>query len=455
MYDATDSAGNSAESVTRTVNVFSCTLGSNEWVWINGDNVVDQAEDYGTKGVSAATNLPGSRRGSVSWVDSQNTLWMFGGSGYDASGLLVGTFNDLWKFDGTNWVWVSGSDTAQLAGDYGDKGVAAATNQPGARWIATTWVDSNDNLWLFGGEGYDSAGSFGYLNDLWKFDGVNWVWVSGSDLVSQNGNHGVVNVAAAANVPGSRYASLSWVDSDDQLWLFGGHGYDADGTLNRLNDLWMFDGENWTWISGSKFAAQSGVYGTKNVAAASNQPGARYSSIGWIDDEGIIWLFGGNGFDSTGFMSTLNDLWKFDGVNWTWVAGSDVFGEVGTYGTKGLAHVDNYPGARSQGLSWLDANGNFWLFGGSGKDGSNTWGRLNDLWKFNGSTWVWIAGDNVVDQSGVYGTSCTGTATNKPGARRLSASWVDSSNNLWLFGGVGFDSTGTRNLLNDLWRFSP
>jgi hypothetical protein len=33
-----------------------------------------------------------------------------------------------------------------------------------------SWVDAAGNLWFFGGDGYDSTGAQGYLNDLWEFE---------------------------------------------------------------------------------------------------------------------------------------------------------------------------------------------------------------------------------------------------------------------------------------------
>jgi hypothetical protein len=34
-----------------------------------------------------------------------------------------------------------------------------------------SWVDSQGELWLFGGQGYDSTSTTGngYLNDLWRY----------------------------------------------------------------------------------------------------------------------------------------------------------------------------------------------------------------------------------------------------------------------------------------------
>ena len=56
---------------------------------------------------------------------------------------------------------MSGSNQANQAGTYGIKGQASSTNVPGARYGAVSWVDSNDDLWLFGGVGYDSVGNLG------------------------------------------------------------------------------------------------------------------------------------------------------------------------------------------------------------------------------------------------------------------------------------------------------
>ena len=70
--------------------------------------------------------------------------------------------------------------------------------------------------------------------------------------------------------------------------------------LDRLNDLWMYDGTNWIWISGNNIINQKGIYGTKGIASSSNIPGARYSSISWIDSNNNLWLFGGIGFATSG-----------------------------------------------------------------------------------------------------------------------------------------------------------
>jgi hypothetical protein len=80
----------------------------------------------------------------------------------------------------------------------------------------------------------------------------------------------------------------------------------------NLNDLWKFDGTDWTWISGSNTVNQPGVYGTQGVAASTNIPGARNSSVSWTDSKGNLWLFGGNINSPSPYDDDFNDLWKFE-----------------------------------------------------------------------------------------------------------------------------------------------
>jgi N-acetylneuraminic acid mutarotase len=425
------------------------------WTWVSGANTSGQNGVYGTQGTGSPSNVPGSRHLGVCWTDRSGNFWLFGGDGQDSTGSF-GLLNDLWKFDGKNWTWVSGANVPGQAGTYGTRGTASPSNAPGARDRSTTWTDRNGNLWLFGGGGRASVGTGGALNDLWKFDGDAWTWVSGANTADQSGAYGTQGTPDPSNVPGGRVEAISWIDSSGNLWLFGATlGYDSAGTLGGLNDLWKFDGSNWTWVSGATIINQPGVYGTLGVASPSNIPGARGGSASWIDKNGNLWLFGGSGLDSTGTGGSLNDLWKFDGNNWTWVGGSNTVNQSGVYGTKGTPSPSNVPGAREGLISWTDPNGNFWLFGGVGFDSTGARDALNDLWKFDGTNWTWIGGANTVSQTGVYGTLGRASPSNVPGARQNAISGIDSSGNLWLFGGDGIDSTGKTDLLNDLWRYTP
>jgi hypothetical protein len=127
--------------------------------------------------------------------------------------------------------------TPDQNGIYGTLGVGSAGNTPGARVGAAIWIDSSGNIWVFGGDGYDSVGNVGALNDLWEYSAGQWTWVAGSNTVGQQGIYGTLGTAAPANIPGARLQASSWLDSTGNFWLFGGDGYDTDG---YLNDLWKY-----------------------------------------------------------------------------------------------------------------------------------------------------------------------------------------------------------------------
>jgi N-acetylneuraminic acid mutarotase len=348
---------------------------------MGGTNVAMVKGTYGTLGMAASGNIPGARIGSAAWTDAAQNLCLFGGEGLDSAG-ANGDLSDLWKFSNGQWTWVNGSNVVNQKGSYGVLGTAASSNAPGARVDAVSWADSRGNLWLFGGLGFDSSGTNGILNDLWKYSGGQWTWVGGSNSDGQKGAYGMQGMASSSNIPGARWNAMSWTDVWGNFWLFGGYGIDSTGKGGFLNDLWKYSNGEWTWAGGSNTVNQKGIYGTQETAASSSFPGARQSAVSWTDMWGNLWLFGGLGIDSSGAFSELNDLWKFSKGQWTWMGGSDIINQQGTYGIKGTAAPGSIPGARYNAASWNDVYGNLWLFSGQGLDSKGTSGELNDLWKY-------------------------------------------------------------------------
>ncbi len=223
---------------------------------------------------------------------------------------------------------------------------------------------------------------------MWKYNISlgEWTWVSGANIVDQNGNYGTKGMAMTTNIPGARQAMVSWTDNSGNFWFFGGYGFPASGAHSYLNDLWKYDvGANqWTWISGTDLTNQAATYGTKGIANANNIPGARQMSVAWKDNVGNFWMFGAWGYIGPPF-GRLNDLWNYNiGTNqWTWIAGVNTVNPIGTYGTLGLASTSNIPGSRRMSVSWADNTGKFWMFGGNGYDAIDSLGLLNDLWKID------------------------------------------------------------------------
>ena len=52
---------------------------------------------------------------------------------------------------------------------------------------------------------------------------------------------------------------------------------------------------------------------------------------------------------------------------WTWISGSNITRQYGVYGEKGIAGIENVPGAREIAVGAYDSlRQEFWLFGGYG-----------------------------------------------------------------------------------------
>ena len=349
---------------------------TSQWAWMGGSNQIgitswSQPGVYGTKGIPAAQNMPGSRDSAASWTDGSGNLWLFGGS----------ASNDLWKFNPSTglWAWMSGSPgNAAQPGIYGTMGVADAANVPGTREDAISWTDSSGNFWLFGGNGYDAGitdpNNVGYLNDLWEFTPATneWTWVGGSNTLpcgdgcGEDGVYGTLGVPAPQNAPGGRQGGAHWTDSSGNLWLFAGLGFAASGPYGYLNDLWEFtpSTKEWTWQGGNIQISTStpncvgpqtypgvypGIYGTLGIAASANIPGSRDGVQSWVDQTGGLWLFGGYGADANGCLGDQDDLWTYQssaGRSSLIAATPVVSPAAGTYTTsQSVTVTDATPGA--------------------------------------------------------------------------------------------------------------
>lgn len=219
--------------------------------------------------------------------------------------------------------------------------------------------------------------------------------------------------------------------------------------------------QDFTWIRGSSSNGSiTGVYGTQGVPSGANDPGTRHGAATWVDTAGNLWLFGGEGFSSVNSYSMLNDLWRYNPATneWTWIRGSNGPNAPGNYGTQTVPSPANEPRAREFAATWVDNQGNFWLFGGDAmvNQATYTLGRLSDLWRYNPTTneWTWMKGSATLDLNGTYGVLNTASSSNLPGARYAPATWTDASGDLWMFGGRGFAASGVNSHLNDLWKYT-
>ena len=356
------------------------------WTWEAGTNTSpSNAGVYGTMGTAAASNVPGARSSGATWVDTAGNFWMLGGFGTDSNG-QIGYLNDFWTFNPNTkiWTWVGGSNVGGSAATYsfGTMQVASSSNMPNPRSSAMYWTDLSGNFWMFGGQGY-LAKTAATQNDLWEYSTSThqWTWVGGSNTPNAKGIY-----TGTAQQPGARQQATTWTDKSGNFWMFGGTGIDSAGGNGQLNDLWKFNPstQTWTFVTGSITVNAIGNYGTNGVAAATNQPGARSSSIGWTDVSGNQWLFGGSGINISGVLANMNDLWEFNVTSnqWIWINGSYNGNATGFYGTLSILSSSNMPGSRYGASGWTDTSTNFWMFGGTGYDAAGSNGQLADMWKF-------------------------------------------------------------------------
>ena len=304
----------------------------------------------GTKGVPSVNNIPPPATWEEpTWVDANGYLWLYGGGGEDYSALM-------WRYDisSNSWTWMQGSDTGFVP-SYGTLGVESASNTPGERTeCSATWIDNENNLWLYGGD-YDFGAPFG---DLWKYNTStnNWTWMGGSDTLSAKAVYGTLGVPAATNTPGGRFAWCSWQDAKGDFWLFGGS---SDDIFISYNDMWRYDG-NWTWMAGTDTAGSSGNYAAACTGATNLEAGARMENRArWKDDCGNFWFYGA-GVLSQGIT---NDLWYFNPVslNWTIVNGGNT--RVNPhFSAQGVASAANTPGGRQSSTPWYSKTGELYFF---------------------------------------------------------------------------------------------
>lgn len=348
------------------------------------------------------------------------------------------------------WTWMHGDTIPNPTPSYGTQGLSVSSNNPPGRYEAAEWTDLQGNFWMFGGNGFS-----GRYNDLWKFNPATnqWTWMKGSNIIDQGGIYGTQGLSASTNNPGARgFGVGTWVDNSGNLWLFGGNGFDGSGGNGELNDLWKYNilSNEWTWMKGSSVVNQPGLYGIKLISSSLNNPKSRHeTSATWTDNSDNLWLFGGQSIGPP-----YNDLWKYNTTTnqWTWMHGDSIASQPGIYGTIGISNPLNKPGARWSFAKWQTQSSDFYFFGGNGYDASGTFGRLNDLWKFNPATneWTWINGANSANPIGSTDSMCVSATSNFPSGRMENrATWKDTCNNFIMFG--GYNASG---YYNDLWSYN-
>lgn len=367
------------------------------------------------------------------------------------------------------WTWTGGHySTWRAPAHYGTMFMTDTANLPPARWGAATWTVAGRYLWLYGGTEESCPWvPRGDYSDLWMYDVQNrmWTWMGGRQELSVRPHYGQLNCFDSSSHPGARICAGAWSGPDSSMWLFGGEV--DNGMMSYVddalyNDLWKYHPRRgqWAWVGGPDTLFGRGNYGVKNVPSRSNWPRARKGMMVVSDSVGNAFVFGGQGGPRSDSLGLYNDLWKFDRQTGEWVWYSGTAGQcnganglgLGVYGVKGIASLQNVPGARYGGAMWLDRQGRIWLYGGYGNGRTGLQDSLSDLWCFDTTarSWTWITGSDTAGLpiTGIIGVQ---SASNTPGSRTFPSFWLGDDDHLWLFGG------SLRNYFtygrNDVWSF--
>jgi hypothetical protein len=274
--------------------------------------------------------------------------------------------------------------------------------------------------------------------------GGTWTWISGSPSPGAAALYGQPGVPGPTITPPALFDAQTWTDQEGRFWSFSGR--EANGYWH--SDMWMYDPVigQWAFIDGPM---QPGTYfgniGSIGVPSPANQPPGVRSAATWMDNNGDLWMFGG---EAT--IGTTNMLWRYEpDVNvWTWMNGTTDLFDTGVWGTQGVAAPGNRPSPRALvKATWIDDNGDLWLFGG---ESGNYWA---DLWKYSVTTnmWTWMSGSSEPFAPGLYGAQGVGSPERYPSFRAGCGSWRSPDGAFWLFGGIHGISVS----LNDLWRYDP
>jgi len=285
---------------------------TNLWTWMKGDsldryrNVGDAV--YGSQGIENASSKPGFMEEiDITWVDDDDNLWMVDWKGC------------LWRYrvQTNNWTWMKGDTTGKTI--YGPKGIPSPSTTPGLSFFAyTRWKDSKGFFWYYFYEDFVPVNKV-----LFKYDiSTNlWTRVWGDTNGIYNSRYGEFLCDTIANgdnekvIPYGRFETRAcWIDNEDNLWMMGGGGSNAEGGGKYFNDLVYYSTQKnvWLWAGNDTIADMDAVYGSMGIADIDNKPSARNGALPFKDKNGNLWLYGGEKTNLALYLTNYyGDLWKY------------------------------------------------------------------------------------------------------------------------------------------------
>jgi hypothetical protein len=208
-----------------------------------GESGSDSNQTWTWDGVTWTQQFPSVSPSARSWNATNGMVFdsklgkvvLFGGGG-----TTVAHFNDTWEWDGTSKTW-----TQQFP-----------ANSPSPRTATLAYDETINEVMFFGGNAPGVA-----YGDTWTYNGVDWVQQQPATSPQMRTDNG-----------------LAFDPVLKKVVLFGGlAGSCEDCGEGRLNDTWLWDGNNWIQVQTPKSPSPSS--GT-SFTYAEPQEGCCYSAAG-------------------------------------------------------------------------------------------------------------------------------------------------------------------------------
>jgi hypothetical protein len=317
------------------------------WTWVGGFGVGGPYNAFGS-GYEAVYSLT---------TDGSNLYAGLGNAAGDA---------DVWKLVGTTWT--------QIGGD--------ATN---SSWAAATY-ESVLSLRFYGGNLYAGTGLSGGDAEVWVYNGSSWTQIGGDTLNSSWDSSSFEGVYSLTDDGTNLYAGLGSSAGDNEVWKWdginwsqiGGDGVNSgftnthtivqsllytggtlyaglQATANNA-EVWSFNGSSWTLLGGGYVNKSWGFFNLDSVQTMTESGG---------------YLYAGTGSTVAGNAT----VWRFDGSSWQIIGGQAV---NSSWAAKSYENV----------VSMVSFGGNLCVGLGTSADDA-------EVWQFNGSSWTKIGGDSV------------------------------------------------------------
>eukprot|EP00026_Physarum_polycephalum_P000313 Phypoly_transcript_00313.p1 GENE.Phypoly_transcript_00313~~Phypoly_transcript_00313.p1 ORF type:complete len:769 (+),score=53.66 Phypoly_transcript_00313:120-2426(+) len=275
--------------------------------------------------------------------------------------------DDMWRLNPQGADFIGGSgEQKKLA--VPEVNVIFGVTWPSARINATSWVDLDGNLWMYGGlvvrECYK-----GYSSEMWNFDVTSQIWTVYNPLTQ-------LNAGGTAVQPSNRANGVGWLDSTTGLlWMFAG-----DTTFDELKDLWTFSIQDkaWTLIKSDDHSATF-FYG----AYAWEHNGTYFYISGYtvfvFNQTSQLWTVPLPGAPQ---LPMFPAKWTYSDSLWLYGSDNSTFLWTLMGNLTVSSQAMDLPSQIYASYSWVNANGTFFML-----DGLNATGWYSSLYTIDPQTY--------------------------------------------------------------------